>query len=151
MRPFPAIVLAIACLGCGVTEPEPLPLRVDIRVSSAEVSATRPVEIVVRGTNVSDGPLSVTSHGCPQTFDVHRATDGRLVGPRPVACALIVLPPTLLDPGGSLSFRYDWAGSGSEPDGDPLPPGRYWIRGWMSSTNADRAFSDALLIEIRSP
>ena len=144
-RPW-ALALSLVTSGCGITSPRAL--RLSIQVDGDTVSAASPVQVTVVAKNLGAGTLKVTSHGCPQAFEVLAGDEDSSVGPEPAICTLIAFPPTRLAPGDSLVFQYVWKGDGSS--GTPLPDGNYRLRGWVDLSSGDRVFSDSKSIEVAS-
>ena len=137
---------AFLLAGCGTTGPDLL--AVELTVSAGVVSPSEPIQVVITATNLSADAIDVSSHGCPQVFEVVRPGQPGAVGPESVFCLLIALPPTRLAPGEAITFRYEWAGLAAGLENRVLPAGEYLLRGWALVRSGDRVFSDYQSVQV---
>ena len=93
--------------------------------------AGQPVPVVLRLTNRTERPLTLTLQGRPLAFDVTvTGPDGAIIWRRlEGAVVQSILAVRTLAPAESLTFEAVWDGRGR--DGSPAPPGRYLVAGTL--------------------
>lgn len=141
-----AILTAIALLaGCSGTEPGPL--RLTMSLDKTAVAMDDSVRVVLRVVNASTQPVMVypsSAYG-PCLFSGFELFDREW---RPAqegyfclaAMSLIVFipDPVALNPGETMEITRWWRPEHTYMDGEPIPPGLYYIRG--SAAAVDRTF-----------
>ena len=140
------VPLGLVALATCVTDPAEFVETVLI-ASDSIVSSSDPIEIEVVATNVGTSSVQVDAHGCPQLFMVMDA-QGVVVGPEPVACLAVLLPPRTLLPGESLGFSYSWSGGAAFADGVQLPEGQYQVRGWVLVVSGGQVYTNTLDVRV---
>ena len=146
------LLLALAAAGglsaCGTTEPAVM-LDVSLSLSDSLLQPPTPLALRVEATNFGIDPVEILDAGCPKHFIV-RDQEGAVLGPEPVLCLLVALPPIRLAPGESKAFSYEW--DGRSVSGHPafVPGGSYLIQGWIRSVSGEKVFSDPVDLAVRS-
>jgi hypothetical protein len=126
-RPF-FVFLAVA--GCRFLTDSDDALTVAITSDRSTISAEDSAQLRVTLTNRSSRAVEVNLP-CPHYFVVSDPS-GREAGPPRLLCALILLPPTRLASGESLTLADTWAadsGDGSSGRTVRVAPGTYQLRG----------------------
>lgn len=146
IRNVGGVVIAVLLAACGFLEPDPV--VVETRISHAEVSASASIEVVVTITNASSRPVAIDDRGCPYVFEVRSAGSQEVVGPQTPICTLEGRQPLYLSAGASLTHTYRWGGLAVGRDGERLAPGDYRIRGWGTTSDGHRVYSDVLPVRV---
>jgi hypothetical protein len=137
-------LLSAAFAGCGATDPADL-LDTRLFVSDSTVHPLAPIDVRIETTNRSSRDVRVDSNACPRVFRIVDV-DGQIVGPPTSLCALAFAQPTVLAPGASFGFTYQWAGD--DRNYFALPEGEYHLRGWINHSPLGPVYSDDVRVRV---
>jgi len=114
----------------------------------AAAHAGEPVPIVLRLTNRTEQPLTLTLQGRPLAFDVTvTGPDGAIVWRRLEGAVLqSILAVRTLAPAESLIFEALW--DGRRRDGSPAPPGRYVVAGRLPTDTPEGLVTQPTPLEL---
>lgn len=132
------------------TEDSPDSLRLALEVPDA-VRTGETVPIALRLTNAGDEPVRLHLPGRVPVFDVEvEDADGAVVWRRLEGRTVpAILQVRTLAPGDTLELEATW--DQRDRDGEPVPPGRYTLRGTLPEARGDPRETPPALLRVLPP
>ncbi len=140
--PFAALVLYSLLLQDSVA------FRVELPRAA---QAGEPVPVILRLTNRTERPLTLTLQGRPLVFDITvTAPDGAIVWRRlERAVVTSILAIRTLEPAESLTFEAEW--DGRDRGGRPVAPGTYLVAGTLPTDTPEGLATPATPLVVLAP